>query len=467
MTPAVATVVCTIGILGLFWLDREPNAPTSAALWIPLIWLLFACSRSVSEWMQVGTPGWGTNQVLEGSPLDRLLFGCLIIIGLTIIFSRGQQAGRLVRANGPILLFFLYCAISILWSDYPDVAFKRWTRAVGDLVMVLIVWSDPEPLAAFKRLLARLAYVLIPLSILFIKYYPSLGVSYSPWGGPGSHNGIASSKNKLGAICLCFGLGALWRFLRAYQDPQRTGRTRRKIAQSVILIMVLWLFWIANSMTSLACFLMASALLLAANSCAVNRRPAVVHVLIALMLVVSVSVLFFGASPDTMATLGRDPTLTGRTEVWGWLFRLVKNPLSGTGFDSFWLGPRLEKLWSVYWWQPTEAHNGYIEIYLILGWIGLILLALVLATGYRKVIAAYRHKMPLSTLALAYFLVGLIYNFTEAAFFRMLAPVWIFLLFAIVYASTNSGHEIKASAKNLRQHGGIYREDLVTDLVLK
>jgi O-antigen ligase len=417
--------------------------------------------------MQVGTPAQAANQVLDGSPLDRLLFSCLLIIGLIIIISRSQRAGRLLRANGPILLFFLYCAVSILWSDYADVAFKRWTRAVGDLVMVLIVLSDAEPLAAFKRLLARLAYVLIPLSILFIKYYPSLGVYYSPWGGPGSHNGIASSKNKLGAICLCLGLGALWRLLTAYQDPERTGQTRRKMAQAVILTMVLWLFWIANSMTALACFLMASALLLATNSRAVIRRPAVVHLLMALMLAVSVSVLFFGVSPNTMATLGRDPTLTGRTEVWGWLFSLVQNPLLGTGFESYWLGPRLEKLWSVYWWQPTEAHNGYIEVYLNLGWIGVILLAWVLATGYRKVIAAYRRKMPLSTLALAYFLVGLTYNFTEAAFFRMLAPVWIFLLFAVVHASAYSDHEIKASAQNMRQHGGIYREDLVADVVLK
>jgi len=231
--------------------------------------------------------------------------------------------------------------------------------------------------------------------------------------------------------------------------------------------MVFWLLWIANSMTSLSCLLMASALLLVTNFRAVVRRPAVVHLLIVSMLAVSASVLFVGVSPDTLAAMGRDPTLTDRTKVWGSLFNLVQNPLWGTGFESYWLGPRLEKLWSVYWWRPSEAHNGYIEVYLNLGWIGVILLALVLVTGYRKVIAAYRRKMPLATLALAYFLVGLAYNFTEAAFFRMLTPVWVFLLFAIVHASTYSDHEIKASAQNMRQQGGIYREDLKADLVLR
>ena len=247
MTPAVAAVVCTIGILGLFWLDREPKGRTSAALWIPLIWLSFACTRSISEWMQVGGPDWRADQVAEGSPLDRLLFTFLIVLGLGIIIKRWQQAGRLLRANGAILVFLFYCALSVLWSDYPDVAFKRWTRAVGDLVMVLIVWTEPEPIAAFTRIVADLGYVLIPLSVLFIKYYPAIGVAYTPWGGPGDHRGATSNKNKLGAICLCLGLAALWRLIRAYQEPKTAGRTRRKIAQVVVLLMVLWLFHTANS----------------------------------------------------------------------------------------------------------------------------------------------------------------------------------------------------------------------------
>jgi O-antigen ligase len=105
--------------------------------------------------------------------------------------------------------------------------------------------------------------------------------------------------------------------------------------------------------------------------------------------------------------------------------------LVGTGYESFWLGPRLEKLWTIYWWHPNEAHNGYIEIYINLGWIGLALLAIVLAAGYRTVLAAYRRDLPLANLRLAYFLTGMAYNFTEAAFFRIQAPAWMFLLFAI------------------------------------
>jgi hypothetical protein len=62
---------------------------------------------------------------------------------------------------------------------------------------------------------------------------------------------------------------------------------------------------------------------------------------------------------------------------------------------------------------------------------GVVLLAAVLAWGYRTVFAAWRRHTPLGDLTLAYFFVGLVFNFTEAAFFKSVAPVWIFFLFAI------------------------------------
>ena len=62
------------------------------------------------------------------------------------------------------------------------------------------------------------------------------------------------------------------------------------------------------------------------------------------------------------------------------------------------------------------------------------LLAVVMATGYRRVIAAFRRNPQIGSLMLAYFSVGVVYNCTEAAFFRMMTPVWMFLLLAITGA---------------------------------
>ena len=108
---------------------------------------------------------------------------------------------------------------------------------------------------------------------------------------------------------------------------------------------------------------------------------------------------------------------------------MVPNYFVGAGFESFWLGPRLERLWSVFHWKPNEAHNGYFEVLLNLGAIGLLLLLILLITGYRNAMTWYRRDPEAGRLRLAFILVGVIYSFTEAGF-RLMSPVWIFFLLA-------------------------------------
>lgn len=446
MPPHIATIVFIAGIILLLFLDRERESRNSWAIWISVVWLVLAGSRSVSQWLQLGSPLAASDQYLEGNPLDRMVYTGLLVSGLIVLAGRRRRIWRLLKANGPILLFFCYCALSFLWSEYPDVAFRRWIKAVGDLVIVLIVLSDRDPTAAVKNLLARTSFLLIPLSVLFIKYYPDLGRSYGMWDWKTYYTGVTTNKNTLGVICLFCGLGSAWRFLAALHSRAKR-RTGQLVAHGVILSMVIWLFWMANSMTSLACFLLASVLLLATHIRVVARRPGAVHFLVGAVICVCVSVLFLGLGPGVLETMGRNSTLTDRTGIWAMVLGMTKNPLLGTGFESFWLGPRLQKIWSVYSWGPTEAHNGYIEIFLNLGWIGIVLLAVVIATGYRTVLAAFRRKLPTGNLVLAYFVVGVVYNFTEAAFFRMMAPAWILFLLAIARVPGSPSPKVRPPAK--------------------
>src|ERR1700730_16131437 len=125
----IATLAFALGILGLFAIDRDPKARTSKALWIPVVWVSIAASRMVSQWLtatgwaNVGVKITSTDQVLEGSPFDRFFLMAVVALGVIVLIGRGPRVGTVLRANGAILLFFSYCAVSTLWSDYPDVAF--------------------------------------------------------------------------------------------------------------------------------------------------------------------------------------------------------------------------------------------------------------------------------------------------------------------------------------------------------
>jgi exopolysaccharide production protein ExoQ len=430
MSPQLATLAFTLGILGLFLLNRDKKARTSIALWIPVLWLLLAGSRNVGEWMQLGQPTTESDSAyLEGNPVDRNVLSVLLVLGMIALLQRRQRTFALLRANAPILLFFGYCGISFLWSDHPDVSFKRWVRAVGDVVMVLVVLTDRDWMSALKRLFARVGYLLLPLSILFILYYPTIGRSYGRWDGKMVWTGVTTGKNTLGMVCMIFGLGALWRVLDAYGEKKSARKYGPLIANGVLIVMAIFLLWKANSVTSIACFALSGAVMILIRRRALARRPLLVHSLVAVVVVGAFCVLFLGIGSGLLQNVGRDATLTGRTDIWQLAISLSGNPLVGTGYESFWLGSRLEAVRRIYPNHVNQVHNGYLEIFLNLGWIGVILLAVLIVSGYRKIAAAVHRQYSAADLMLAYFVVGIVYNFTEGGF-KMMYPVWIFFLLA-------------------------------------
>jgi O-antigen ligase len=156
-----------------------------------------------------------------------------------------------------------------------------------------------------------------------------------------------------------------------------------------------------------------------------------VHLVFLSTLFFAYALLFLDLGPELLGAVGKDPTLTGRTELWGFISDLVQDPLLGSGFESFWLGDRLAYLAQIYWWRPNEAHNGYFEVYLNLGWIGVTLLAVVIVTGYRKIVGGLYRDADGAGLRAAFFVATLVYGLTEAAF-RVMSPIWFVFVLAIV-----------------------------------
>jgi exopolysaccharide production protein ExoQ len=430
MNPQTATVLFAAGIIGLFVLDRDPKVRTSRALWIPVAWLWIAASRNVSEWVQAVPPVDNGGAYLEGSAIDRYVLTALLVLGLAALLNRQRRIGAFLRANVPIILFFLYCGVSVLWSEFPAVAFKRWIRASGDIVMVFVVLSDHDPLAAFRRFIARAGFVLIPLSILLIRYYPDLGRGYGTWDSKLEWTGVTTNKNLLGMICLIFGLASAWRLIEMYRRKGSVRRLGPMIAHSALLLLALELMIQADSATSIACLVMAGSVMVITSRPAVARKRFLVYAGVSTVLLIAFSALFLHVGTGLIESLGRDSTLTGRDEIWTIVLRMAENPLFGTGYESFWVGSRLERIWSVHGQHFNQAHNGYIEVYLNLGLVGVALLTTVLAAGFRKVVASVHEQDGAASLMLAYFVVGVAYNFTEGAF-KMMHPVWIVLLLAI------------------------------------
>ncbi|HXZ39880.1 MAG TPA: O-antigen ligase family protein [Terriglobales bacterium] len=437
MNPHVALFICVVGIAGLFYLDRDASARPSRALWIPVLWLAIAGSRAVSVWFGIAPPE-GVNVQMEGSPVDRLFFQVLLVAGIIVLVRRSSRAGDLLKANWPLILYFSYCLLSVFWSEFPDVSLKRWTKAIGDLVMVLVVATDAEPVAALKHLLSRLGFVLLPASILLIHYFGDLGRAYTPDGVP-MNTGVSTTKNELGVITFVLTLGAVWRVLSLLENKEHPARGRHLWAQLTLLAIAVWVLVMAQSATSIACVAFGAALMLATRTPAIRRRPGAVHALVLAIILAGAVTFLLGGQSEVVQALGRKDNLSGRTDIWAAVLGAGTNPLLGAGFESFWITPSylakfVQKLVAFGWWDPgklNEAHCGYLEVYLELGWVGVSMIALILISGYRASTAAFRRDPQIGGLMLAYVATAAVYSITEAGF-RMLLPMWIFLLLVIV-----------------------------------
>ena len=432
-------------VLAIIWFVRQENSDggkTSPAIWLPVVWLCIGGSRMISQWLDIA-PEVSVQQLSDGSPLDRNILMGFVLIGLSILATRKQRVKALLSSNLVIVLFILYCGVSLMWSDYPLVAAKRWVKGLGDLVMVLVVLTEGSPQVAYRRCLAYAGFYFVPVSVILVKYYPELGRAYDEWTFMPIYVGVTTNKNELGMICLVTGLASVWRVLSGLKDPTYRLRTHgiKLLPHFVVALMAIWLLRKANSATSLSCFLIGSAFLLATLMTSFGKKSGVIHTLVVCSISVPVLALFASIGSGMVESLGRDATLTGRTDIWKLVINMTTNPILGAGYESFWAGARLAKIWSMYWWHPNEAHNGYIEVFINLGVVGLLLFFLMIMKGYIAAVRRMRFEPTESVIRISFILVTLIYNLSEAALKKM-HPLWICLLLSIVVLPKSLGNSI-------------------------
>jgi exopolysaccharide production protein ExoQ len=428
MTPQLALILCIAFILILFVMERRRKSSASAALWIPLIWLMIMASRPIAAWIYP-EEGLSVAGFEEGSAIDRTVLSILMISGVFVLVRRKIGLDRICRGNGWILLWFAYCGVSILWSDFPGVAFKRWIRAVGSVVMVFVVLSEDDSVDAIKTLIRRCAYVLVPLSGLVIKYYRDVGVSYEFWEGREMLAGVTTDKNALGRLALICGIFFIWDTATLWR---RKDLFRKEICiNGILMFMVLWLLIKSGSATSLGSFLIGFLIFfgLGVGIVKSNARYLGSIILLASLVVVCLEVVF-NLTESFILGLGRDMTLTTRTDIWTFLLSMGTDPWLGTGYDSFWLGERLERVWQVIG-MISEAHNGFLEIYLELGIIGLCLFVGPLFSAYRKVRRSLMVDFDYGRVRFTLLAIFLLYNITEAAYKATALMFFVFLLIAM------------------------------------
>jgi exopolysaccharide production protein ExoQ len=433
MPPRLASFL-TLGLMFyLFRRDIREQKNVTKAIWIPTLWLLIITTRAVTTWLSMFGLGSGGSSLEEGSTVDALVYFGLIAAGLRVLVKRRVSLAAVLSNNRMLAVYLIFCFIAVVWSDFPFVALKRWIKDLGHPIMVLILLTEASFEEALATLLKRCAFVIVPVSILFVKYYPEWGRGFNEWNGQAYNTGITENKNCLGWDCLILAFFFAWHLLMTLRREKGKARRNELLLSLAFIGMIWWLFSIADSKTPLVSLFLALAILLLTGARWVNKQLIGLYILGAAVILIAADQTF-GLYDETLQVLGRNASLTDRAPLWAELRKWGdQNPVLGTGYESFWLGKRREKIWEIVGWNPSESHNGYLETYLNMGGLGLLLLLCLVFVIYRKSKTALLGDFWFGRFRFAFLFAILIYNWTEASLYGLHPVYFMFFVIGLEY----------------------------------
>lgn len=436
MPPILAFTLCIIFVLWLLTLDRKSAPDNSLVLWLPTVWVLLIASRPLGVWF----PSTGADGEM-GSPLDRTFLIVLMLLGLLIIFKRRLVSATAIKNNMWLIFLAGYMLLSTIWSSVGfSTAFTRWAREMPALIMAFILLTEKNPHEAMLSVMRRTTYILIPFSILLIKYYPLYGVSYSRWTGEIMWDGVTSQKNGLGRLCMVSIFFLIWSIIRRWREGNIPNIKFQTVAEMVILFISLFLLkgpsvyaMSATAIVSLTVGLTAFIILLFMNKSKTYPSANALTAIIAAVIIFGVVSVFTSGATVGLFTdnVGRDTTLTGRTDVWRSLLPVAMNhPILGHGFGGFWTSETRELF------MISEGHNGYLDALLDMGFVGLMLVTLFTLSSIRRAQRILKDDFFWASLWICFLIMVVIHNISESSINALSSHLTAILVLLAVSSSS-------------------------------
>ena len=361
-----------------------------------------------------------------------------IYAGVLILWLRNCKGTiKLLLNERPILFLVLLAIASVLWSDAPATTFRR-SLALAGTCLIALYFAVRFKIREQLQLLTWALGICMACSLVFGIFHWGISVDNLE----GAWFGIYTQRNSLGSMMvLSMLLFLVWGQIQ----------TSRKWLAWMFAAISFCLIFLSGSMTSL---IVACVLLLSFPTIRFLRsfKRAGTVIFISAVLIVWFAIRA-GASVETTAeAMGRDPSLTGRTELWA-VSALIgfDRPWLGFGYNAFWLGENGESadVWKVVGWAAPSAHNGLLEIWLDLGVMGVAIAAFSFAMCWRKALRlirltkAWEYAWPLLFLVFLF-----VQNLTENAFLEGNSIHWfLYVVIALdlsmgTHANSSSGAKI-------------------------
>jgi exopolysaccharide production protein ExoQ len=268
--------------------------------------------------------------------------------------------------DGFIWVLVGMATVSVLWSEAPAITIPRSVALIGTTLFGLYLASRYS-MRQQLQLLGWMFGLAIVLSIVFAVALPSYGLM----GGvhAGAWRGIYTHKNFLGASMSVSAIVFLLLTMGAKKN--------RLLIWCGLSLSVTLLF--LSCSTSALLNLVFLLVLLPLYQSLRWRYDLMIPAIIAIATLGGIVQLWITNNPDTLlVAVGKDTTLTGRTDMWPYVLDMIwKRPWLGYGYSAFWQGLNgpSASIWYATGWNPTHPHNGLLALWLDLGLLGVLIFA--------------------------------------------------------------------------------------------
>jgi O-antigen ligase len=359
----------------------------------------------------------------SGDPTRQITYSLIIIGAIGVSLPTIRYTFRPTYHVLTMALITLWALLSLTWSPASDVAGRRLVLFVIIVITIISVTSNVTPKTLMTAMIVPTAFIMINNynGIFFVAEQAIVGDEHgSAWRGLHSHKNTAGHISATSAI--------IW-FFAGFVFRQRLILWTGAAA---------WAFFAYKSQSKSAwaalLIIPAAGYMLARFTAGPGARAKIILTMTVALVLLLIAVSFLSVEGLLDKTTG-DASLTGRTDLWELVFDQIKeSPYIGIGYQSFWItGGEASPLSAYDGWvsQALQAHNGYLDVVLTLGLVGLAAVTLFLAS---PVIDANRlGGSPIGITATYYSLwaYGLLINFVESSITRTDSVIWVYVMISI------------------------------------
>lgn len=326
-----------------------------------------------------------------------IINGSLILVYLitfTLLFLRWRKVLAALMKERYISVYLGIFLLSYFWSDFPQDTLKYGLSGVGATAFGLYLATRYTPKEQMKILFWTFALMLIS-SILMAIAIPQYG--FMSGEHEGALRGIFSHKNGFGDKMV---LATLIFLIQLLDKKSKNNSWLLWIYIFLALICVV----LSKSGNALLGLVIMLTLFFIARILR-SRYEIMISAFLSFAIVGLAGMTWFSSNEAVFfAAIGEDATLTGRTEIWQYVWdQIQQRPWLGYGYKGFWHNLDGASSYVNLAYGPygnngiPHAHNGFLEILLATGVLGLSVFLIGYLINLVKSIALVRQSRDMET----------------------------------------------------------------------